>query len=70
MDAVYCDSISKLGFRFALRLIDRCTKYIWVYGLKNLLSSDMIGALEHFRADAGGLPKEFRCNCDQKLLGG
>ena len=70
MDIVYGDSIGKLGFRFALLLIDRATKYIWVYGLKNLLSSDMIGALEQFRADAGGLPKEFRCDCDQKLLGG
>ena len=70
MDIVYGDSISKLGLRFALLLIDRATKYIWVYGLKNPLSSDMIGALEQFRADAGRLPKEFRCDCDQKLLGG
>ena len=70
MDIVYGDSISKLGFPFALLLIDRATKYIWVYGLKNLLSSDTISALEQFRDNAGGLPKEFRCDCDQKLLGG
>ena len=30
MDIVYGDSISKLGFPFALLLIDRATKYIWV----------------------------------------
>ena len=30
----------------------------------------MIDALEQFRADVGGLPTEFRCDCDQKFLGG
>ena len=70
MDIVYGNSISKLSVRFSLLLIDRATKYIWIYGLKNLLSATMIDALEQFQADAGGLPKKFRCDCDQKLLGG
>ena len=30
----------------------------------------MIDAFEQFRADAGGMPKELRCDCDMKLLGG
>ena len=34
------------------------------------MSACIIEALEQFRADAGALPKQFRCNCDQKLLGG
>ena len=70
MDIVFGDVISKLGFRYALLLVDRATKYIWVYGLKSLTSVYLIEALEQFRADAGGLPRQFRCDCDQKLLGG
>ena len=70
MDIVYGDVISKLGFRYGLLLIDRATKYIWFYGLKSLSSDNIIAALEQFQADAGGLPTEFRCDCDQKLLGG
>ena len=48
MDILYGDSKSKLGFRFALLLVGRATKYIWVYDLNNLLSSDMTGAREQF----------------------
>ena len=70
MDIIYGDFISKLGFRYGLLLIDRATKYIWFYGLKSLSSDNIIAALEQFQADAGGLPTEFRCDCDQKLLGG
>ncbi|EJK48458.1 hypothetical protein THAOC_32741, partial [Thalassiosira oceanica] len=70
MDIVFGDVISKLGYRYALLLVDRATKYIWVYGVKSLTAVNIIAALEEFRADAGGLPKQFRCDCDQKLLGG
>ena len=34
------------------------------------MSECIIEALEQFRADAGSLPKQFRCKSDQKLLGG
>ena len=57
MDIVFSNSISKLGFRFALLLVDRATTHIWIYGLTNLLSAAMIDALEQFQANAGGLPK-------------
>ena len=70
MDIVYGDVVSKLGFRYGLLMIDRATKYIWFYGLKSLGSDNIIAAFEQFRADAGGLPTEFCCDCDQKLLGG
>ena len=70
MDIVYGDVISRLGYRFGLLLVDRATKYIWIFGLRHLTSANIIEALEEFRAEAGGLPKEFRCDCDQKLLGG
>ena len=70
LDIIYGNLISKLGFCFALLLIDHATKYIWVYGLKNLQSDCMIDAFEQFRADTGCMPKELCYNCDQKLLGG
>ena len=69
LDIVYGDTISKLGFSYAILLIDRVTKYMWFYGLRSLVSACITNALEQFRADAGGLPKQFRCDCDQKLLG-
>ena len=70
LDIAYGDTISKLGFRYAILLINRATKYMWFYGLRSLVSACTIDTLEQFRADAGGLPKQFRCDCDQKLLGG
>ena len=70
LDIVYGDYVSRLGYRYALLLVDRATKYTWVYGLQSLAASNIIQALEEFRADAGCLPKQFRCDCDKKLLGG
>ena len=55
---------------YSILLIDRATKYIWFYDVKSLVSKCIIKDLEQFCADAGSLPKQFRCNCDQKLLGG
>lgn len=68
VNIVYGDIISKLGFRYALILVDQATKYIWVYGMKSLTSKFVIAALEQFQVDAGGLPQEFRTECDQRLL--
>ena len=70
LDIVVGDTISKLGFRYAVLLIDHATKYLWFYGVRYLVSASIIEALEQFRADAGALLKQFRCDCDQKLLGG
>ena len=71
LDTIYGDTISKLGFCYAILLIDRATKYMWFYGVRSLVSACIIDTLKQFRADhAGGLPKQFRCDCDQKLLRG
>ena len=70
LDIVYGDTISKLGFRYGILLVDHATKYVWFYGMRSLAGTHVIGVLEQFRADAGGLPKQFRCDCDQKLMGG
>lgn len=70
VDILFGDVVANLGYRYALLLVDRATKYIWIYGLKSLTSGPIIDAFCQFRADAGGLPKQFRCDCDQKLMGG
>ena len=70
LDIVFANTISKLGYPYAILLINRATKYICFYGVKFLLSECIIEALENFRANAGSLPKQFHCDCDQKLLGG
>ena len=70
VDILFGDVVANLGYRYALLLVDRATKYIWIYGLKSLLSENIIDAFSQFRADAGGLPRQFRCDCDQKLMGG
>ena len=46
LDIVFGDTISKLGFRYAVLLIDRATKYLWFYGVRSLVSASIIEALE------------------------
>ena len=46
LDVVYGDAISKLGFRYAILLINRATKYMWFYGFRSLVSACIIDALE------------------------
>ena len=48
LDIVFEDTTSKLGYRYAILLIDHATKYIWLYGVKSLLSKCIIEALEKF----------------------
>ena len=70
LEIVFGDTISNLGYRYAILLIDRATKYIRFYGVKSLMFECIIKALKQFRADAGSLSKQFRYDYDQKLLGG
>ena len=66
-DIVFVDTISKPSFRYAVLLINPATKYLWFYSVRSLVSAaSNIEALEQFRADAGALPKQFRCDCEQK----
>jgi len=53
MDIAFGDCISVGGFRYALILIDRATRYNWVYGLKDLSADSILSALRNFKADAG-----------------
>ena len=69
MDIAFGDCLSVGGFRYALILVDRATRYNWVFGLHALRSECIIGALRLFRAAAGGLARCFYSDCDAKLFG-
>ena len=69
MDIAFGDCLSVGGFRYALILVDRATRYNWVFGLSSLSSADILSAIRKFRAAAGRLAKCFRCDCDLKLFG-
>jgi len=52
-----------------LILVDRATRYNWVYGLKDLSADSILLALHNFKADAGSYARCFRSDCDVKLFG-
>jgi Reverse transcriptase (RNA-dependent DNA polymerase) len=70
MDIGYGDCVSIGGFRYVLILIDRTTRFQWLYGLRSLTQSHIIAALEKFHADAGGLPQKIYTDFDPKLISG
>jgi hypothetical protein len=69
MDIVFGDCISVGGFRYALVLVDRATRYNWVYGLKDLSANSILLAHGNFKADAGSYARYFLSDCDPKLFG-
>ncbi len=69
MDIAFGDCVSVGGYRFALILVDRATRYNWAFGLKTLSSSCILLALQLFRAAAGSLARCFYCDCDSNFLG-
>jgi hypothetical protein len=69
MDIVFGDCILVGGFCYALVLVDRATRYNWVYDLKDLSADSILLALRNFKADAGSYAHCFRSDCDPKLFG-
>ena len=69
MDIVFGDCVGLGGFRYALLLVDVATWYCWIYGMMEVNSSDITGALEEFQVDAGGLPKRIHTDFYRKLMG-
>jgi hypothetical protein len=51
-------------------LVDRATRFRWIYGLKALTHDNIIKALEMFQVDAGQIPETFYTDFDPKLIGG
>jgi hypothetical protein len=69
MDITFGDCLLVGGYRYALILVDRATRYNWTFGLKSLSYECMLSALCLFRAAAGALACCFYCNCNAKLFG-
>ncbi len=69
MDIVFGTCVSGGSFCYALILVDRATRYNWVYGLKDLLGDSILLALHYFKADAGSYAHCFCLDCDTKLFG-
>ena len=69
VDIAFGDCLSVGGFRYALILVDRATRYNWTFGLSDLSSASILGAFRKFRASAGSLARCFHCDCDLKLFG-
>ena len=68
-DIAFGDCMSIGGYSYALILVDRATRYNWVYGLKSLASESILEAFRSFKVEAGRLAREFRTDCDEKLFG-
>jgi hypothetical protein len=70
MDIGYGDCVSIGGFRYVLLLVDRATRFQWIYGLTSMTQDCIIEALEKFHAAAGGLPQKIYTDFDPKLIMG
>jgi hypothetical protein len=69
INIAFGDCLSIGGYKYALIFVDRATWYNWCFGLKSLHHNDIIAGFMAFWAEAGSLPRQFRCNCDEKLFG-
>ena len=69
MDIAFGDCVAVSGYRYALILVDRATRYNWAFGLQGLSSLDILAAIQKFRTAAGSLTRCFYCDCDGKLFG-
>ena len=70
MDIGYGDCVAIGGLRYTIMLVDRATRFRWIYGLKSLTHNHIIAALELFRSDAGTIPDTFYTDFDPKLIKG
>ena len=57
------------GARYTLLLVDKCTQFKFVFGLKNLTTS-LLDAIKRFRRSCGIKPKLIRTDFDNKLISG
>ena len=69
MDIGYGPCTAIGGVKYTLILIDKFSRYKFVYGIKNLTSS-LLEAIKKFVRDAGIHPKLIRTDFDHKLMGG
>jgi hypothetical protein len=69
VDIAFGNCLAIGGFQYALILVDRGTRYNWMFGLKTLSLDCILLVLCLFWAAAGSLTWCFYCDCDTKLFG-
>ena len=70
MDIGYGDCVAIGGSRYTLMLVDRATRFRWIYSIKSLTHCNIVSALEMFQIDAGKTPETFYTDFDPKLIKG
>jgi hypothetical protein len=70
MDIGYGTGTSPGGHKFALTLVDFCTRHTWTYGLKSKTAESVIEALWCSFIDAGDMPKCICCDFDASFVKG
>jgi hypothetical protein len=58
------------GYKYCLLIVDFHTRFNWIYGLKDTCGSSIVGVLQQFFIDAGGIPAIIQTDFDPRLLGG
>jgi hypothetical protein len=69
-DIGYGDCKAIGGARFCLLLVDRATRYFWIYAFKSLCHENITRAFQQFCVDAGSLPHRLYTDFDSKLITG
>ena len=69
-DIGYGDCRAIGGAKYCIILVDRATRYTWLYSLKSLTHEDILHALQDFQLDAGQLPKRIYTDFDNKIIAG
>ena len=76
LEVVYCDigfgdckSIGN-GALYCITLVDRATRYSWIYPLKSLYHEALKSTLRQWLIDCGGCPSRMYTDFDPKILEG
>ena len=68
MDIAYGDTVAPGGIKFALIIVDRKTRYNYVFPLTDCKSTTIIATLQLLKVSAGKLPRLLYTDFDPKLL--
>jgi transposase InsO family protein len=70
VDIGYGDCKAIGGAKYCAMLVDKATRYVWVYALQSLTHESITKIFSDFRNDAGALPKRVYTDFDSKIIAG
>ncbi len=68
MDIGYGDTVAPGGYKYVLLIVDRKTRFSYVFGLKNTKADSILTALKELKVSAGCLPRTLYTDFDPKIL--